>query len=415
MTNVHRIGVGGNASRSSELGFTLTELMIALMVFTLIISSVVALLVRSQTIFRTEQGVSEMDQNARLLIDFLTRDIQEAKENALGISPKFRSIYSYNGPEGKTDELVIISSDTESKLPAASLPLIPASSRAFSAYDRYVEVMPNPAARMEPGSLLSNFTSNEHLIISSVQENGSVQFDLVRFKGARLTELGSIGLSFEPISYRGVESEVPFGSSYENGSFTIRPVAIKRYFVDKSSLASDKNHPTFALAIGDSAPIPIARNIVAFQLRYLEVKEGEAQGYWVKEQTIAPGYKTEAVEVTLTARTEISGDKEAERLVTLASVIRPRFQAGSEGLPGSGSPGRGSIGAPGGDAGNTPTGPGEDATPGDGFGFGGAGGSGQPGPWPTGGQRAGYGSDPFRRETRRIGAPPRLGQRLNRP
>jgi prepilin-type N-terminal cleavage/methylation domain-containing protein len=398
-------------SRAPEFGFTLTELMIALMVFTLITSSVIALLVKSQAIFRTEQGVSEMDQNARLLIDFLTRDIQEAKENALGISPRLRSIYSYNGPEGKTDELIIVSSDTESKLPATALPFIPASSRAFSAYDRYVEVLPNGAARIEPRSVLSSFTPDEHLIISSTLENGSVQFDIVKVKGARLTETGSIGISFEPVSYNGVRSEVPFGSTYENGSFTIRPIAIKRYFVDKSS---DKNHPTFALSTGDGAPIPIARNIVAFGLRYLEVREGEGQGYWVKEQTIAPGYRTEAIEVTLTARTEIKGDKQAERLVTLASVIRPRFQVGSGGLPGTASPGRGSIGSPGSDAGGSPTGPDENRVPTGGFGFGG-GDMGQPSGWPRDGQRPGYGSDAFKRETRRIGSPPRLGQRLTRP
>src|SRR5689334_1102083 len=79
----------------SERGFTMAELLIAMAVFTLIVGSVVTLLAKSQTIFRTEQGVSEMDQNARLLMDFLTRDIQQSKENALGLGSRFRSIYSY--------------------------------------------------------------------------------------------------------------------------------------------------------------------------------------------------------------------------------------------------------------------------------------------------------------------------------
>ncbi|HZM87452.1 MAG TPA: prepilin-type N-terminal cleavage/methylation domain-containing protein, partial [Blastocatellia bacterium] len=103
-------------ARPGQHGFTMAELMIAMAVFTLIIGSVVTLLGKSQTIFRAEQGVSEMDQNARLLMDFLTRDIQQSKENALGLGARFRSIYSYNGPEGKTDEVTIVSSDTESKL-----------------------------------------------------------------------------------------------------------------------------------------------------------------------------------------------------------------------------------------------------------------------------------------------------------
>src|SRR5262249_15867646 len=120
-----------------QQGFTMTELMIAMAVFMLIAGGVFALLGKSQTIFRTEQGVSEMDQNARLLMDFLTRDIQQSKENALGLGPRFRSIYSYDGPEGKTDEVTIVSSDTQSKLPVAALPLIPAWTRDFSVGERY--------------------------------------------------------------------------------------------------------------------------------------------------------------------------------------------------------------------------------------------------------------------------------------
>src|SRR5215468_657645 len=136
----------GLPARGNQYGFTMAELMIAMAVFTLIIGAVVTLLGKSQTIFRTEQGVSEMDQNARLLIDFLTRDIQQSKENSLGLGPKFRSIYSYDGPGGKTDEITIVSSDTGTKLPGAALPFTAWKTTSFSALDRQVEVVPNAAA-----------------------------------------------------------------------------------------------------------------------------------------------------------------------------------------------------------------------------------------------------------------------------
>src|SRR5215468_8203058 len=129
---------------AGQRGFTLTELMIAMVVFTIIMGSVVTLVTRSQSIFTTQQGVSEMDQNARLMIDFLTRDIQEAKENAIGLGDSFRPIYSYNGPQGTTDEITILSSETDSKIPAAALPLLPSSRADFSATNGYVEVLPNP-------------------------------------------------------------------------------------------------------------------------------------------------------------------------------------------------------------------------------------------------------------------------------
>lgn len=403
-----------------QRGFTMAELMIAMAVFTVIIGAVVMLFSKSQTIFRTEQGVSEMDQNARLLMDFLTRDIQQSKENALGLGSRFRSIYSYNGPEGKTDEITIVSSDTDSKMPATALPMIAASTRDFSVADRYVEILPNGASRADLFSIAGTFLPNEEFIVSAPRADGSLQFDFLKVKTASVTPGGAIGISFDPVEHRGVEPEVPFGGTYEGGSFTLRPTSIKRYFVDRKT---DREHPTFSLAVNDGEAIPIARNVVAFQLRYLEVRDGEVEGQWVKQQNISRLYKVTAVEVTMTARTEIKSDKQAERLVTLASVIRPRLVPGGDfgSSPGGGGPG--SPGLPGDGPGGS-GGPGGGGSGGDGPGGGGTGGG--PGGYGSGGGGGGYGSggngggqggagDDFgyKHETRRIGKQPRLGERLN--
>jgi prepilin-type N-terminal cleavage/methylation domain-containing protein len=400
--------LGGDLT--TERGFSLTELLIAMVVFTIVIGSVVTLLGKSQSIFRTEQGVSEMDQNARLMMDFLTRDIQQSRENALGLGSRFRSIYSYNGPEGKTDEITIISADTETKIPSAALPLVSASTEKFNVNNRSAEVVPNGASFTEPRDLLPFIESGEEFILSATRQDGSIQFDFVQVAGAGLTERGTIALNFNPIEHRGVTSEVAFGSDYEDGTFSLRPVTIRRYFIDRKT---DPEHPTFSLAVNDGDSIVISRNVVAFQLRYLEQARGELDGVWVKEQNISPDYKTLAVEVTLTARTEIEGDREAERLITLASVVRPRYvpdgDFGSSGGggrspddPGDGTPGYGDGGDGGGDPGG---GYGDDTGNGSGSGSGNGNGA--------SGSGTGSGTDPWQRRTRRIGRPPKLGERLN--
>jgi prepilin-type N-terminal cleavage/methylation domain-containing protein len=404
------------SSREAQHGFTMAELMIAMGVFALIIGAVITLLGKSQTIFRTEQGVSEMDQNARLLMDFLTRDIQQSKENALGLGPRFRSIYSYNGPEGKTDEVTIVSSETESKVPAAALPFVAAWITPFATGDRYVEVVPNGASRIDAGAVVNSLLPDEEFVVSAYREDGSLQFDFIKVKSAKLTDTGAIGINFESVQHRGIEPEIQFGETYDGGSFTMRPCTIKRYFVDRKS---DQEHPTFSLSVNEGQAIPIARNVVAFQVRYLEVKEGEAEGKWVKEQSISRQYKTTALEVTMTARTEIKSDKQAERLVTLASVIRPRFISG--GAFGSAPGGGGGTSSPGLPGEGGPRGSGGD---GNGDGFGGAGsGNGYPGTDGAGG-RGGSGSGAgagsggtdeagYKHETRHIGKQPKLGERLN--
>jgi prepilin-type N-terminal cleavage/methylation domain-containing protein len=398
---------GRDRHTTAERGFTLTELMIAMVVFTIIMGSVITLVTKSQSIFTTQQGVSEMDQNARLMIDFLTRDIQEAKENAIGLGDSFRPIYSYNGPQGTTDEITIISSETESQIPAAALPLIPASHADFSTANGYVEVMPNPGGRLSPSAVVGTFSPSDELIVSSVRPDGSVQFDTVKVKSAAIARSGAIGLAIEETQHPGVQSEVPFGSSYSGGAFSMRPIEIKRYFVDRGT---DKDHPTFSISNNDGPPIPLGRNIVAFQVRYLQVKQGDVEGQWYSEQNISHLYTTAAVEVTLTARTEISGKGDSQRLVTLASVIKPRFQPGSgdqfgSGMPTGGSPVTPIAGGPGSGSGG-PGGTGSPGGPGSaggypGYGTGGAGGVGGSG----GNGGPGMGAGTVNRETHYIGDP----------
>jgi len=250
----------------------------------------------------------------------------------------------------------------------------------------------------------------------------------VKVTGARITPEGALGLSFNPVDHKGVQPEVPYGSVYEDGVFTMRPVSIKRYYIDRE----DKNHPHFALTVNDGEPIAISRNVVAFQLRYLEQQQGEIEGKWVKEQTVSRGTRTLAVEVTMTARTEIKGDPEAERLVTLASVVRPRHLPGdgfgssggtrNPGFPGEGGgpgePGDGSGGGGGGNGGDDPGGgPGGTGRGPGGDGFGGPGGGGGGGGFGNGSGLdggPGFGSGGYRHETRRIGRDPKLGQRLTK-
>lgn len=407
LTGVYEIP---NPPSALEKGFSLVELLIAMMVFTIIMGSVVTLVVKSQRIFSTEQNAAEMNQNGRLLIDFLTRDIQQSKENGLGLGQRFRSVYSYNGPEGKTDELTIVSSDTDTKVPSKALPLIPASERPFSAKSGFVELIPNTAGGLIADDIIGSIQPDEEFVVSTVFPNGAIQFDFLKIKSASITHEGTLGVSFEPVTHKGVEPELPFGGVYENGAYSLRPVTIKRYYVDKT----DKEHPSLALSVNDGTPITIARNVMAFQLRYLQTKDGEADGEWVKQQDISTRYRTDAVEVTMTAKTNVAANKSDERLVTLASVIRPRTTPtgafGSSGDGGTSSPGLPGEGINGGSGGGFGPGDGTGGN-GDGFGGGSNGGYGRGNGSGTGND-GGLGGDGYNRETRRIGKQPKLGERL---
>ena len=146
--------------------------------------------------------------------------------------------------------------------------------------------------------------------------------------------------------------------------------------------------------------------------------DGETDGNWVKEQSISREYKTQAIEVTMTARTEVKNDDKAERLVTLASVIRPRLTPGGD----FGSVSGGNPSSPGGagDGSGPGGGPGGYGSGGPGGGPGGSGGTGRPtrgydadGNPMDGSGGNGQGNDPYQRRTRYIGRKPKLHERLN--
>jgi len=397
-------GVSDTSKSGSQMGFTLTEMMIATVVFTVIVGSVATLVHNSQGVFRTQQGVADMDQNARLTIDFLTRDVQESKQNAIGLGDNFNPVFSFNGPTGKADQLTILSSQTQTKLPGAALPLIPASTRPFSANDGYVEMLPTSNGSYTPQDVASLIAPNEQMIVSAVQADGSQQFDLVKVQSASLTQLGTIGLVISAFQPFGVQSEVPFGSVYYNGVFSMRPIDVKHYYVDHA----DPDHPVLGYSLNDGPVMAIGRNVVGFQLRYLQVMQGQTIGQWVVQQNVSHLYTTEAVEVTLTARTEIKKDADpnASRLVTLATVIRPRFLAGGGGQYGAGSPGGGLPGPPGsGGPGGPSTSPGGgDGISGNGGGQNGSAGSGGY-PGFVGGSGGGMSRPGIINNTQRIGDP----------
>jgi prepilin-type N-terminal cleavage/methylation domain-containing protein len=408
----------GLRTPDSQKGFSLTELLIAMVVFTIIMGSVMTLLLKSQRIFTTEQNAAEMNQNGRLLIDFLTRDIQQSKENALGLGPRFRTVYSNNGFEGKTDELTVVSSETETRVPSKALPLIPASNRPFNVADKFVELVPNSAGGLDASEVVNSFTPDEQFIVSTVLQDGTIQFDLIKIKSASMTTNGTLGVNIESLAYDGIKPEVQFGLTYEDGAFSMRPVTIKRYFIDKTQ---DPQHPSLALSVNSSAPMTIAKNITAFQLRYLEVKEGETDGTWVKEQNISSRYRTDAVEVTMTTQME-DPVRKAQQMVTLASVIRPRTLPtgtfGSSGgtgstsssIPGGGTNGGGGSG-PGGGFGDGSGDGGNGGGYGDNNGgFGGGNGSGNGSGFDNDGA---FGRGGYNHNVRRIGKAPKLGEKLN--
>ena len=93
----------------SQRGFSLIEVLIAMMIPLIVMASVMMLLQKGQTTFQREPEVADMNQNARTGLDMISRDLTMAGLN----TPPPVAIMWINGGGDTPDELTIVYADPE--------------------------------------------------------------------------------------------------------------------------------------------------------------------------------------------------------------------------------------------------------------------------------------------------------------
>lgn len=115
---------------NNESGFSLPELLIAALLTVGLLGVVFALTGRNQQVFVTESGVTDMNQNVRTAVDFLTRDIQSAGMGMPRPNACFAAIYYVNGAGGAPDQIMIVNGDPYA--PTVYINSQPGASSTFS-------------------------------------------------------------------------------------------------------------------------------------------------------------------------------------------------------------------------------------------------------------------------------------------
>jgi Tfp pilus assembly protein PilW len=94
-----------------ERGFTLLELLLAAVLTVGLTAAVFGLMRQSGSIFVSEYGVKDMNDNARVVMDLLTRDIQSAGAGLPRGAGNFASIYNATSAGTAPDSILLISGD----------------------------------------------------------------------------------------------------------------------------------------------------------------------------------------------------------------------------------------------------------------------------------------------------------------
>jgi Tfp pilus assembly protein PilW len=96
---------------NSESGFTLLELTVAAMLTVGLVGAVSALMNKNQQVFVTESSVTDLNENIRTAVDYMTRDIQSAGMGLPRPNSSFAGLFYNDGVSAAPDQLLMVNGD----------------------------------------------------------------------------------------------------------------------------------------------------------------------------------------------------------------------------------------------------------------------------------------------------------------
>jgi type IV pilus assembly protein PilW len=238
-------------------GFTLIEVMAAVVIFSIVLTAVFATFNFQAQSYTTQSRVAEMQQNLRMTLDTLQRDIRMAGYgiysditvplSVLGGGSgtvAFRGFYAADGGAGAPDNICILYTYDVDDTVTALASTLTTSAVSASGPISGLGVTLGTGSRFTPGSLviLSNSTSADLYQVTG-SDNNSITF------GSNDINAGTNHMS---------------GNFYFAGS-KVSLARFVRYYIDTTIAA----HPTLMVSkVGGTVSQPLAEEIEDLQFRY---------------------------------------------------------------------------------------------------------------------------------------------------
>ncbi|MHB8782627.1 MAG: PilW family protein [Desulfobacteria bacterium] len=247
---------GSRAHRHPEAGFSLIEVMSALVILAIALTAVFATFISQQKSFTVQNRVAGMQQNLRQAVEYMSRDIRLAgygipdnitvPDNviAAGVT-SLRSLYAKDNTTGPDEIYILYLFDMDANQPPTTI----------------TAAMPTPSAELNVVST-TGFIDGDLVIIS----NGTSAdlFEVTQVQTAALKLQHNPGGSARDYNDAGGHSAWPAGG-YGAGA-TLAKARFLRYYVDSTT---DAAHPTLMVDRMGSFPAqPLADDIEDMQLTY---------------------------------------------------------------------------------------------------------------------------------------------------
>jgi type IV pilus assembly protein PilW len=275
---------GGATRRDSEGGFTLVEVLAAMVILLIATTAVYATFTTQQKTFTIQNRVAEMQQNLRQGAEYMMRDI---RMSGYGVPPlpdnvtipnnvvaagvtSIRGIYALDNTTGPDQLFVFYQYDMDTSQPPAWLSSAMATASTAISVDN-----------------VFGFENGDLILVSS-----GTTADLFRVTGAPAAPV----LPHDTSGYNAAAAHpaFPAGGYLASPPATVAKARFARYFID---VTTDPAHPTLMVdRMAGAAPQPVADDIEDMQLTY--GIDANADGI-VEAWTPTPGTPSQVRQVRL--------------------------------------------------------------------------------------------------------------------
>lgn len=315
--------------KPAQAGFSLPELMFAMLITMALMVIVFTIMRQNQSIFATETGVTSMNENIRAAVDLITREVQAAGTGLRGMTAP---ILGVDGEGDAGDRLVLLIGDPNAPIAEVR------SNSPYPSGNTQVALIPPTGTTGPPNApqylddrkkVRSLYQSGDRYILYN-----ETRFVVVRISSTSVTSGGDILVNFR------IDKSNPkpkFGdyrfrtAADSNGAFFAKLDGIVTYRYDKDAETLERRET-------EDGFVAVAHGIIGFQTRYRVLKADDTLG----EPLDDPPTERDTVRslvVTLKARTidaepDTANYREtAERIEITPRNMRLRRPAGEDAGP----------------------------------------------------------------------------------
>jgi type IV pilus assembly protein PilW len=279
------------AGRFAEAGFTLIEVMSAMVILGIAMAAAYATFQLQHGSFTVQNRVAETQQNLRSVLEIMGRDIRLAGYGIPtqvklpdGILPSgdntIRNICALNRTTGADEIYLLYMYDMDGSLPPSTV------SGGMASYTAVLNV-----------ASTAGFAKGDLILVSNGVESDMFEVTQVVSPALNHDVGGSINLFNSPAAH------TFFPASGYAGGDTVSKARFVRYFIDN---VTDPDHPTLMLDRMTGVAQPLADDIEDMQIQYgLDTNADFVVDAWVNSPTSAQISQVKQARMFLTARTRM--------------------------------------------------------------------------------------------------------------